>query len=306
MSTPVGSLTQTKAIDVFAAALMVGLTFSWGFNQVAIKLTNEGFNPIAVVVARSAVGGLVVLAWCRYRGIRLTERDGTLWPGVFAGVFFGLEFIALFVGLDYTSAARSVLFLNTMPFFVLVGGHVFLRERISALKLAGIVLAFLGVALVFSDRLSLPGPGAVRGDILCLGAGLCWAISTLCVKGSKLSQVAAEKTLLYQLAVSAVITLPLVWLGGPLLRSPGAIPVAAFLFQAFFVVAFTYVLWFGLIRCYPASGLASFAFLSPVFGVLSGGVLLHEPLSAKIFLALGLIGVGLIVVNQNPAKGVKR
>lgn len=303
MSAPAGGMAKMPAVDAFAATLMVGLTFAWGFNQVAIKLTDEGFNPVAAVVARSVLGGLIVYLWCRYRGIRLMERDATLWPGIFAGAFFGLEFIALFVGLDYTSAARSVLLLNTMPFFVLIGGHFLLGERISIAKVAGILLAFLGVVLVFSDKVSLPGPHAIIGDVLCLAAGLCWAISTLCVKGSRLSGAAAEKTLIYQLGVSAVMTLPFVPLGGALLRAPGPVPVAAFLYQALFVVAVTYVLWFGLMRRYPASGLASFAFLSPVFGVLSGGLVLHEPLSAKIFMALALIGAGLVMVNRRPARG---
>lgn len=284
-------------IDAFASAMMVLLTFLWGFNQVAIKFANEGFNPVASVVARSVVGGLIVYLWCRHRGIRLMERDGTLLPGILVGILFGLEFIALFVGLDYTSAARGVLLLNSMPFFVLVGGHFFLGERISVRKSAGIVLAFVGVALVFSDRLSLPGPGALRGDALCLMAGLLWAATTLCAKGSRLSGVAAEKTLLYQLMVSVVMTIPFLPLGGALMRAPGLVPVAGFLYQAFVVVAVTYVLWFALMRRYPASGLASFAFLSPVFGVLAGGLILHEPLSGRMFVALALIGAGLFTVN---------
>ena len=109
--------------------------------------------------------------------------------------------------------------------------------------------------------------------------------------------MAAEKTLLYQLMVSVVMTIPFLPLGGALLRAPGLVPVAGFLYQAFVVVAVTYVLWFALMRRYPASGLASFAFLSPVFGVLVGGLILHEPLSGRMFVALALIGAGLFTVN---------
>lgn len=73
------------------------------------------------------------------------------------------------------------------------------------------------------------------------------------------------------------------------------------MFQSFYIVAFTYVLWFWLLTRYPAAGLSSFAFLSPVFGVLCGAVLLGEPLTIRIFLALGLIATGLIIVNR-PAR----
>ena len=60
------------------------------------------------------------------------------------------------------------------------------------------------------------------------------------------------------------------------------------------------MLWFWLVQRYPASGLSSFTFLTPVFGVLFGGLILGEPLGTTIFLALGLIVAGLVLVNRSP------
>lgn len=293
--------TARPAIDGFAASLMVMLTFSWGLNQVAIKISNVGYNPMLIILVRSVVGGVLVYLWCCWRKIVLFERDGTLIPGLIAGILFGVEFVLMFIGLEYTSVARATLMINTMPFFVLIGGHFFLGERISLLKLCGLILAFAGVALTFSDRLSLPGPEAIKGDLLCLGSGFLWASIVLVAKGSRLSQVEAEKTLLYQLVVSAAFVVPLVMLSGPFLRDVSWLATAAVAYQAVFVVAFTYVLWFWLIRNYPASGLSSFAFLTPAFGVVMGGLLLDEPLSLSIFAALALIAVGLYLVNR-PAR----
>ncbi|MGT2468918.1 EamA family transporter [Mesorhizobium atlanticum] len=90
-------------------------------------------------------------------------------------------------------------------------------------------------------------------------------------------------------------------LAGPPVRAIAALPTLALLFQSFYIVAFTYVLWFWLLRRYPASGLSSFAFLSPVFGVLCGAVVLGEAPTTRIFPALALIAAGLIVVNR-PAR----
>lgn len=294
---------RRDAIDAAAVAFMLALTFSWGLNGVAAKVSNTGFSPVFVSVARSAIGGLCVFLWCRWRGISLFERDGTLVAGVAAGALFGIEFVLIFWGLDYTSVARSALMVNTMPFWVLIGAHFLLGERMSALKLAGTALAFAGVVIVFSDKLSLPGPEAITGDVMSLLAGIAWAATTLVIKKSRLVQASAEKLLLYQLAVSAVITLPLLAISGPAIRQFGWLPVSALLFQAVYVVAITYVVWFWLMRRYPAAGVASFAFLTPAFGVLLGGVLLDEPLTWRIFLALGLIAVGLIVVNR-PARRI--
>jgi drug/metabolite transporter (DMT)-like permease len=300
LSGAAGAFDRRDAVDMAAAAIMVGLTFSWGLNGVAAKLSYAGFSPVFVAVARSIVGGLLVFLWCRYRGIRLFESDGTLWPGLLAGLLFGAEFVLIFVGLEFTTVARSALMVNTMPFWVLVGAHFLLGEHMTLRKWAGLAMAFAGVVLVFSDKLSLPGPEAITGDVMSLGAGILWAATTLVIKKSRLAIAGAEKLLLYQLAVSAVMTLPLLPLAGPALRGFSPLATGALLFQAVYVVAFTYILWFWLVRRYPAAGLSSFAFLTPAFGVLCGGILLGEPLSLRIFAALGLIAAGLIVVNRPP------
>jgi drug/metabolite transporter (DMT)-like permease len=298
MSQPAAVSGARPAIDAFAAAVMIGLTLSWGFNQVLVKVSNTGYNPIFSVLARSAIACLLVWLWCRYRRIPLFEPDGTLWPGILAGALFGFEFALIFLGLDYTTAARGTLMVNSMPFWVLLGGHFLLGERITMQKFAGLALAFAGVVLVFSDELSVPGPDAIWGDLMCLAAGILWAATMLVIKGTKLSAASAEKTLLYQLFVSAIILVPFVPLAGPVLRDVTPLATGSLLLQAVFIVAFTYVLWFWLMRRYPASGLSSFAFLTPAFGVLCAGLLLNEPLSMRIFGALALIGAGLLVVNR--------
>jgi drug/metabolite transporter (DMT)-like permease len=289
---------RRDAIDAFAAGTMLLLTFSWGLNQVLIKVANAGYNPVFLTFGRSAVAALLVYAWCRWRGIRIFDKDGTLAAGILAGVLFGAEFVLIFFGLDYTTAARGALMINTMPFWVLIGAHFWLGERITPVKFGGLLLAFGGVALVFSDELSLPDASAIWGDVMLLVAGALWAATTIVIKKSKLTMVSAEKTLLYQLGVSAVFALPLIPLAGPVVRDAGLLPTASFFVQAIYIVGFTYVVWFWLMRRYPASGLSSFAFLSPAFGVLCGAVLLGEPLSWRIFLALVLIAAGLIVVNR--------
>lgn len=296
------AIEKRDAIDGTAAAIMVGLTFTWGLNQVAIKAGTAGFSPVCMMALRSGFAALLVFLWCRYRGIPLFDKDGTLGAGLLAGFLFGAEFVLLFIGVDLTTAARSALMINTMPFWILLGGHFLLGERLTARKLAGLVMAFSGVVLVFTDQLSLPDPAAIRGDALILAGAVFWAATTLVIKRSGLSSARAEKTLLYQLVVSTVMVLPIIPFAGPALRDVTMVPVLAVIFQAAFVVAFTYLIWFSMIRIYPAAGLSSFTFLTPVFGVVCGGLLLGEPLSARIFAAMALIAAGLYIVNRPPPR----
>ncbi|WP_430694975.1 DMT family transporter [Mesorhizobium montanum] len=284
-----------------AAIIMVGLTFSWGLNYVAAKISYAGYDPVFVSIARSVLGGLCVLGWCRLRGIKLFEADATLGAGIVVGVLFGVEFLCLYIGLEYTTVARNTLLVNIMPFWVLIGGHFLLGERINARKLAGLMLAFCGLVAVFSDGIVGGNDATLTGDLLSLGSGILWATTSIVIKRSKLVETSAEKLLLYQLAGAAIVGVLVMPFAGPPIRAVAALPTAALLFQSFYIVAFTYVLWFWLLTRYPAAGLSSFAFLSPVFGVLCGAVILGEPPTIRIFVALGLIAAGLIIVNR-PAR----
>ncbi|RVC43525.1 EamA family transporter, partial [Mesorhizobium sp. M4B.F.Ca.ET.088.02.2.1] len=199
MSGVTGTLDRRDAVDMAAAAIMVGLTFSWGLNYVAAKVSYAGYDPVFVSIARSILGGLCVLGWCRLRGIKLFEADGTLVAGIIVGVLFGVEFLCLYIGLEYTTVARNTLLVNTMPFWVLIGGHFLLGERINARKLGGLVLAFCGLAAVFSDGIVAGNNVTLTGDLLSLGSGILWAMTSIVIKRSKLVETSAEKLLLYQL-----------------------------------------------------------------------------------------------------------
>ncbi|AZN99967.1 DMT family transporter [Mesorhizobium sp. M9A.F.Ca.ET.002.03.1.2] len=298
------AMDHRSSIDAAAAAIMVGLTFSWGLNYVAAKVSYAGYDPVFLSIARSVIGGLCVVVWCRWRGIALLTPDGTLGAGILAGALFGFEFLFLYVGLEQTTVARNTLLVNTMPFWVLVGGHFLLGERITARRLVGLLLAFAGLVAVFSDKLSADNGATLTGDLLSLGAGILWALTYIVIKRTKLAETSAEKLLLYQLAGAAVVGALVLPFAGPPVRNFAALPTLALLFQAVYIVAFTYVLWFWLLRRYPASGLSSFTFLSPVFGVLCGAMFLGEALTIRIFLALGLIAAGLIIVNRPARKQI--
>jgi drug/metabolite transporter (DMT)-like permease len=292
---------RSAHMDGFAAMTMVFLTLVWGMNTVFIKLATTGFSPLALTFLRAVLAMAVVYTWCLYKKIPVFGRDGSLNAGIMAGALFGLEFIVIYAGLDLTSASRGTLMTSTMPFFLMIGAHYLLGEHITVPKIIGALIAFAGVAVVFLDKLSLPSPNAIYGDMLCLFGGVLWAATTLYIRKSRMDKLSPEKILLYQLAGAALTAIPLMPFAGPLLREVTLIPVASIVYQAVFVVGFTYVLWFWLMARYPASGLSSFAFLSPVFGVMFGGLLLSEPITVNLLTGLAMIAAGLVLVN-----GVRR
>jgi drug/metabolite transporter (DMT)-like permease len=192
-----------------------------------------------------------------------------------------------------------VIFVYIMPFVVAVGAHLLLpNEKLTPIKLVGLLAAFGGLAFAFSDALSLPSRSELFGDLLCLAGAFFWGGTTLVIKKTKLIEASPEKVLLYQLAVSAVVLIVVAPLFGPLIREPTATTFVALGFQAVIVVSISYLVWFWLLRSYPAADLTTYTFLTPVFGLLCGAVFLHESIGPKLVIALALIAFGIWLVSQ--------
>lgn len=287
-------------LDRMAIGLMILFCMIWGVQQVAIKLASTGISPVWQAGLRSIVATVIVLGWTFVRRVNVFQRDGTLLPGLLAGLLFAAEFALIFIGLQHTSASRGVIFLYTAPFFVALGAVWLLpQEPMRRAQWAGMALAFAGVLILFGEGLISSAGGEWVGDLLILiGAGF-WAATTLTVKATALIRISAEKTLLYQLGVSALV-LPLLSLilGEPGVFAPSPLVWASMLFQVVIVAGVSYVGWFWLVRHYPATRLSTFSFLTPVMGVLAGGLFLGEALSQTVFLALGLVGAGIWVANR--------
>lgn len=289
-------------LDTLAVTSLVLCCFLWGLNQVAAKVAIAEVPPLAQAAIRSLGGAALVLLWAGWRGIRLFERDGSLPGGLTAGLLFAAEFGCIFFGLQYTTASRMAVFIYISPFVVALGMPFIAKsERLKPAQMGGLVLAFAGVAWGFAEGFTRPAAGDLQwlGDALGVIAGVLWGATTLAIRGSRLSAASAEKTLLYQLGISGVaLALAAAVVGQPWASTLSALTWASLLFQVVIVTFASYLLWFWLVRHYPATRLASFTLLTPVFGLLLGALLLGEPITARLVVALVAVAAGIVLVNR--------
>jgi len=290
----------SRPLDALAIAVTVGLCLSWGFNNVAIKLAIHDFPPLIQSAARSTIAAVLVWAWTAARGIPLFKRDGTLVAGILAGVLFALEFLLIYRGLMFTTATRTSLFIYSAPFFVVIGSHWLVPgDRFAVSQWLGLVLSFAGMIVAFGFPTPATDPHQLLGDVMMVGGAVAWAATTLLIKASPLNRVSAEKTLLYQLVVSApLLAAGAIAFGEHIDGMPSAVALGAFAYQAIWVVSITYAVWFALIVRYSAARLSVFTFLAPLFGVAAGHVVLNEPLTPAFALAVALVAGGLLLVNR--------
>ena len=274
----------------------------WGAQLVTVKVAANGGLPAMLQAGvRSLFAAVLVAGWMSWRtgwsSVTALLRAGSgRVPGLLLSVSFAAEFLLIYPGLHLTTASRGVLFLYTAPFFTALAAHFFLpAERLRARQMLGLLVAFSGVAIAFGDGL-FGGGGNLLGDAMCAGAAVLWGVNTVLVKASPgLRRTSAAGIVFYQLAGSAPVILIGAAIAGELNGWPDATALAwACLFYQTVIVAFaSYLVWFWLITVYPATQLSGFTFLTPLFGILAGGLVLSEPLSWALFAGLGAIAVGM-------------
>lgn len=289
-------------LDTLAITLLVVCCAFWGFQQILIKDTVAEVPPLWQASLRFWGAAVLIWAWCLARGVRLFARDGTLKAGLLAGSLFAGEFVFIYLGLLHTSASRLTVFLYTSPFVVaLLLPRVVPGERLRRIQWVGLVIAFAAVALAFSEGFMHGSPvtGAWLGDAMALAAGTLWGLTTLTIRATKLSGASAEKTLFYQVAVTAVVApvislaLGEVWSLDYSARAWGSLGIQTV------VGAFaSYLTWMWLLRHYPATQMSTFTFLTPVFALVFGVVLLSEPLTPQLVVALVGVALGIVLVSR--------
>jgi len=293
-------------LDTVAVASLLLCCALWGLNQTVTKLTLADIPPLLQAGVRSLGAAALVALWAGRRGISLSMRNGTLAGGLLAGSLFAAEFACIFIGLQYTQASRMIVFIYLAPFIVALGMPLVARsERPTPRQLLGLAVAFAGVAWAFGEGLGSQASASQQwlGDALGVLAAVLWGATTLAIRGSRLAVASPEQTLYYQLAVSGVLLTAASLAVGetwPAWASLGAQPLWLMGFQTVAVTFASYLLWFWLMRHYPATAITSFTLLTPLFGLLAGVWLLGEPLTLRLGVACAAVALGIALVNRPP------
>ncbi len=284
-------------LDTFGTVSLIAFALLLSFNQVVIAVGGDGFQPAFMAALRSVGASMVLLLLLRFRGIAF-GLERAMWPtAVLMGVIFGFEFIFLFTALDLTTVSRASVIFYAMPVWAAIGAWIFLGEGITRGKVLGLTVGFCGMALAIVDGQATSEQSWI-GDLCAVGASIGWASILIVVKGSNIKGKPAEVQLFWQVFLSIPILLIGAMLMGPLVRELEPIHYWALAFQILCVASFGFLCWFWLLKIYPATSVASFSFLSPVFSVILGVLLLGETASPNLLAALVLVALGLYLINR--------
>ena len=290
-------------LDSTAVSLLLACCLFWGMQQVLVKATLPHLPPVFQAAVRFAGATVLLMLWCRWRGVALFARDGSLRAGLLAGGLFAAEFACIYIGLQHTTASRLTVFLYTSPFWVAALVPLFVpTERLRPQQWAGLACAFVAVVFALREGFAAGGPATGLGDLMGLAAGALWGLTTVAIRATGLARVSAEKLLMYQVAVSAVALPPLSLALAESWTTPWSAFAATSMAVQTVVGAFaSYLAWMWMLGRYPATKISVFVFLTPLFALLFGALWLREPVTPSLLAALALVAVGIVLVNRKPA-----
>lgn len=290
-----------KNIDSFAIIIVALVCLIWGLQQVFVKAVATDMSPVLQIALRSGIAAILLTSIMLWRNEQLINKK-TLIPGLIAGLLFSLEFLFVGEGLRHTSASHMVVFLYCAPIFTAFFLHFKIKsERLTPLQWVGIMIAFTGIALAFllrdTQNNSTEESNMIWGDILALCGAISWAATTVLVRASSLSKAPATQTLWYQLIVSFVLILAAAIISGQTEYTLTTAVLSNLMFQGIIVTFGSLLIWFWLLRQYAASQLGIFTFMTPMFGIVFGVLILNEPLEVSFIYGSIMVMCGIIIVN---------
>ena len=292
MSVSVSQMNMTPGPAMFTAFLCV----LFGANAVAVKASYAGIAPFTVAAIRFSMAPVIILTWAVFTGRRIGIQKGQFIHVFIIGVLFTIQVILFHLGLFHSNASRGTILVNMVPFFVLFLAHFFIPgDRITPAKFLGILLGFGGVVLVCWED---AGVGSLKGDLIILVATVAWAAD-----GVYMKRVLADFEPFHLVFYPMLMAAPVMWIlsmgwDGTALARITPVVVGAVAYQTLVSASFGFVAWCTLLQKYGAAAMHAFVFIMPISGVTLGGLLLHEPVTPKIFGALAAIVIGIIVVNK--------
>ena len=282
----------------FAAGMFtVFLCVLFGSNAVAIKIAFSGLGVFTTAAIRFGTAAIAIFLWAKLTGQPMSLKKGQLHQVLTFSLLFTIQLSLFYFGLSKSNASRGTLLANLLPFFILFLAHFFIAgDRITKRKFFGILLGFTGVVFMFLDDEGISA-GFRTGDLIILLAVVIWSCSTVYLK-RVISTFSPFQVVLYStmFSVPFFIVEAILW-DVSMISHVDAPVIGALLYQSLITASFGFVAWNTMLKKYGAVSLHAFVFIMPIAGVALGGLVLGEPITIKILLALVFIVSGILVVH---------
>ena len=272
----------------------------WGGNPVAVKFGLLVFPPMWSAFIRFVIGIICIAAWAAFRGIPMWPKKGEWRLLILLGVLFVIQMGTLNIGFDLTKGSIAAILISTNPLFAAFAAHfVIVGDRLSVRKIAGLIIAFGGVAIVLLGGVSLESlnPIGLGGVVVLLSSAL---LGMRLVFMARVQQeISGVRVVLWQM----ILSLPLFAFAGAAFETIhwenlAFAPIVGLLYQGVVIAGLGFMVISYLLSRYAPSVITSFNFMSPISGVLLSAVLLGDEITPAIIGGVICVGAGLYFVSR--------
>jgi drug/metabolite transporter (DMT)-like permease len=286
-------------MDLKGAAMAVLISLLWGANTVVIKMGLEDAPPLRLAWMRFVVGGVVICLWAwatgRFAGFRI--EPGEWRPLIFLGLLFSVQMTATNVGTWLTSASHASVLLNLYAVHTVVLAHFLIPgDRLTARKLAGVLVAYSGIVLLGARQVTRGSP-TLLGDVVVTVAGVLLAERTVYLARA-VQRLDPVKLLLAQAVVGAACFGLASLLFEPATTRWTARLAGSIAYQGVLISGFNFVVNLALLRRYRPSALSAFFLTQPIFGVIAAALVAGDPLTLDLLVACAAVAVGIGLTSR--------
>ncbi len=287
--------------------MLITLSVLWGGSFFFVGVAVKQLPPLTIITLRVAIAALALVLFLKATGRALPLRREVMMA------FFGMGFLNNVIPFFLIAWAQgqiesglASIFNATMPLFTVVVAHFLTAdEKLTPLRIAGVVLGIAGVTAMIGPELLSSGSNNTIAQIAILAAALSYALASIYGRRFRTLGVSPIATATGQVSASTLMLIPLVLL----VDQPWTLPMpsletwAAVIALAILATSLAYILYFRILASSGATNLSLVTFLIPVSAIILGALFLNETLQIKHFIGMALIGAGLAAIDGRVVRG---
>ncbi len=303
-SAPAGGSSDALRARRIAELSVLGVIVLWGGNFIVVKVAIGELPPAVFAALRYSLASVVLLSLLRWREgtIRLPRRD-LVRLAILGVIGYGFYQILWTTALQTVSAGDSALLIATTPVITGLVAAVVGTDTLTPTKLGGGLVAFVGVAIVIGGGVGFTVTGSLVGDLMTLGAAVCWAIYTSF--GARfLVRLSALRTTAWAVAFGTLFVIPLGLFQLRGMSDPGPAIVGAagaIVYAGVLAAGISNVVVFRAIRLLGPTRVTAFQFFIPAVTVVLAAIILDEPIRAAQIVGGVVIVVGVLLTRSRPS-----
>ena len=278
-------------------ALLIFLGTVWGSSFLFIELSLTGFGPVTIAAIRIVGGATILGTALAFSGYQL-PHDPKTWGMLFVMGMTGsvLPFFLINSGQVLITSSLAAIFISTVPIFTLVLAHFFTDDRITPAKAIGVTLGIVGVVLLVGPEALKGVTDNLLGQLMVMGGALGFAVTTVIAR--RLRRLPSLVTGSSVLFCAAIVTVPLAFLHEqPFAGDIGWRAILGVAGLSLFSTGLAFLALYRLLATAGPNFMSANNYLGTCVGVMWGVVLLGEPLTWWMILALAIILAGVALAT---------